>query len=71
MSAIEETHRLFHWIMTVQHGRGQVTTLANTVRLPDGTTRAEAFDMAQDYVRRKVSAERFAVLFFSLEPNRL
>ncbi|WP_374986548.1 hypothetical protein [Streptomyces fradiae] len=72
MNVTEETHRLFHWVMTIQHGRGQLSTLANTVWLPHGTTRVEAFGMVQDHVRRTVgAADRLAILFFSLEPDQL
>lgn len=60
----------FHWVMTVQTPGGVVNTRTAVITVPDGFTRASAFD----YVFKQFKADYgspLTVLFFDLQPNKL
>ncbi|MGW7617392.1 hypothetical protein ACWGLG_16300 [Streptomyces antimycoticus] len=69
-TASEQTTTQYHWIMTVQTSDGRVNTRTAIITVPDGFTRASAFD----YVFKQFKADYgspLTVLFFELQPNRL
>jgi hypothetical protein len=59
-----------HWVMTVD-AAGRPATLSNTLQVPAGTQRGAVFNEIRLHVAQQIGRSDFAVLFFSLEPNRL
>ena len=60
----------WHWVMTVQTPDGRVNTRTAVITVPDGFTRASAFD----YVFKQFKTDYgspLTVLFFDLQPNQL
>lgn len=60
----------WHWVMTVQTPDGRVNTRTAVITVPDGFTRADAFE----YVFKQFKADYgspLTVLFFDLQPNKL
>ncbi|MER6607358.1 hypothetical protein ABT282_15950 [Streptomyces sp. NPDC000927] len=60
----------WHWVMTVQTSDGRLNTRSAVITVPDGFTRAQAFD----YVFKQFKEDfgiPLTVLCFDLQPNQL
>ncbi|MEV0779209.1 hypothetical protein [Streptomyces sp. NPDC050428] len=60
----------YHWVMTVQTADGRVNTRTAIITVPDGFSRADAFD----YVFKQFKDDYgipITVVFFALESNQL
>lgn len=60
----------WHWVMTVQTPNGIVNTRTAVITVPDGFTRAAAFDFVFKQFKEEYGSP-LTVLFFDLQPNRL
>lgn len=60
----------WHWVMTVQTPDGRVNTRTAVITVPDGFTRASAFDFVFKQFKADYGSP-LTVLFFDLQPNKL
>lgn len=60
----------WHWVMTVQTPNGIVNTRTAVITVPDGFTRAAAFDYVFQQFKEEYGSP-LTVLFFDLHPNHL
>ncbi|MEV5236456.1 hypothetical protein [Streptomyces pseudogriseolus] len=60
----------WHWVMTVQTPNGIVNTRTAVITVPDGFTRAAAFDFVFKQFKEEYGSP-LTVLFFDLQSNRL
>lgn len=67
--------RKYMWLITVQwpmNGRGfGNATFANTVDLPAGMSRMDAYSQIFELAKRETHSDSLNVLFFALEPDQL
>ncbi|MEU9849230.1 hypothetical protein [Streptomyces sp. NPDC047985] len=68
--APQQTTNDWHWVMTVQTSDGRINTRTAVITVPDGFTRAQAFDYVFKQFKEDFGSP-LTVLCFDLQPNRL